>query len=757
MHKAIFLAVLLTTAAAGETKPAARPKPTQATPPALRQWRAVAAGTQVKLASPLTTVIAATLPPVRREDMRFAASDGRLGDLVVVAELEVPADAPDDLGVGAFASDQHGTWFQRLHPDRLHAGRNQLHLRMTGGDLLQPGQGTAGWNQAVASLTRCGGLFLWSAKSTGVAITVISLEARRIDPPAPEDGHRLLDLRWDPTTLATGSRWSASLRPDPFPSTPEDPAEFAVEAQITAPDGTTRTIPGFHRVPQQVTDRGDREMTVPSGTGAFELRFRPDRPGTHQVRLTATWGDGSKRTVDLPPLVVSGEAQRSYVTVDGKDPRFFALGGSFYWPIGINLHTPNDPRCQRRYATTLTTDRGLTTYTAYLDRCAAAGIDAAEIWMSSWNFALEWRADWPGFHGIGRVNQANAERLDRLLDLAWQRGIRVNLVVNNHGQASDGTDREWENNPWNPELGGPLNQAADLMSSEVAMAGQDRIRRYLAGRFADHPAILGWKLFSEISLTAGQRAGYAPAWHAQAAARWGVLDTYDHPRTTHWHGDYKQVDDGTATAPGLDYLCIDAYLRRGGGGNDLTLPEMLAVSLDDPQRGLNRHGRAVLVTEYGSGPLAGELGSGPFVGLVCGFAGAPMTWWHEWVDQKEWWSPYRAIRAFAAGEDLRGGRSVVLSADRRAGPLWARAWVRPGRILAYCCDRQWSYESTDPVTSSAQLNVGNNIAPGKLVEEWWNADNGTLIARKDRTHAGGAMVLETPPFSRHIAVKLIRR
>ena len=105
------------------------------------------------------------------------------------------------------------------------------------------------------------------------------------------------------------------------------------------------------------------------------------------------------------------------VRIDPVDPRF-ATGveagkPTFYWPIGLNIRSIYDTRSHgnKNFKTILSQDRGAHAYTAFLRRLAAAGGTAIEIWMASWNLALEWREEWPGYHGLGSYhNQANAAR-----------------------------------------------------------------------------------------------------------------------------------------------------------------------------------------------------------------------------------------------------------------------------------------------------------------------------------------------------------
>src|SRR5258708_38547826 len=81
------------------------------------------AAEEVELRSPLTTVV------------RIAeAVDAP--DKVIETTLVVPTGAPGDLGVGAFAVDQHGRWYQRVQAQALTPGRHQLRFALGRDDRL---------------------------------------------------------------------------------------------------------------------------------------------------------------------------------------------------------------------------------------------------------------------------------------------------------------------------------------------------------------------------------------------------------------------------------------------------------------------------------------------------------------------------------------------------------------------------------------------------------------------------------------------
>ena len=752
----------------------------------------VPAPATITLATPLTTLVPCPLQ--------------RAGPQELGVTVTVPAGAPADLGIGAFAVDQQGHWYQCTKHGALTPGTHRLTFPLAGAHGMRAEGSRGSFDPATAAGTARCGLFLWSSATSAASVTVSGWastpRAEQSAAPAP----RLTALHLDGLAddggdaARTGERWTCTVIPQPFPANPYDRGCFALDCLITAPDGSQQRIPGFYLQPMRGSDRGDREDVVPDGEARFAVRWRPSLPGRYTVQLSAHWGgdpsavaatttagvdadhapatatapvsapvsapddaNAAAVSVTLPAVQVTGKPWDGYVRVDRDDPRFLAVDGRWFWPTGPNLRSIWDQRCREHLATRITPDRGTASWDAYLDRLGANHANAAEIWLSSWGLGLEWRADWPGYHGCGRFNEAHAWQLDRVLDRAQQDGVRVLLVIANHGQASASTDAEWNDNPWNADNGGPLSSPGELFTDARALAGQERLRTYLVARYADHPALLGWKLWSEVNLTDVYGPDPLITWHEQAAARWHALDTYGHPVTTHWSGDWHDVMGAIACQRGIDLLSCDAYHDVGN-----SFAEQMAATTgagEGPAGGLAQYRKPVLVSEYGGNwdacpppQLEAEHACGAWLALVSGQGAGPMLWWFEWVDQGARFAPYRAIAAFLAGEDARGAdaHSVPLTATSPAGRLWARAWSRPGRMLGYVLDLPWSGGISGARHGHARVEISADFPSGRYTVEWWNADSGTVTKSEQISHAGGALTLSPPPFSHHCAFKLMR-
>ena len=700
----------------------------------------------VTLAAPLTTLV--------------PLADAGSGPIAYEVLVDVPSDAPADLGMGAWRADRQGRWFQRLLPERLRPGR-QLVLLDLGNDAPLVAEGNRGrWSAETAADADHAGLFLYSQAASHAAI---HLDVRRCAVQAHSEGPWQLEDLAMPLQAATGKRWSLTLRPDPYPADPYNPAYFSLDLEVRGPDGSLRRFAGFHDEPVRRVDRGDREEFVTAGPACFRVRFRPTCAGVHHLHLIAQWAGHPIRSVELPDVVASGPDWDDIARVDAGDPRFFSAAGSFVWPAGCSLNSIYDTRCRGVMRTTLTPDRGSFSRDAYLERLAAGGGTGCEVWLSPWNLGLEWVPDWPGYRGAGRYHPGHAAAFDDFLERAEQLGVRVNVCLFNHGMARDGNGAEddWKHHPYATVNGGWLTNPEGLFTDERAFAYQCRLYRYLAARYGDSPALLGWKLWAEVNLA------HAPLdaiidWHARASAALSAADPWKHPITTHWCGDWSSAERRTAALPGLTYLTIDAYK-----GNETSIADLLCMSTLDPQHpgaGLALLGKPVLVTEFGGSTggtsrprMAVEHAIGPWAGLVSGHCGSPMLWWFEWIDQEDRFGVYGAVNRFAAGEDLRGADARCIALDTTGDDeLWCLGWARPGRILGYLLDRRWSLGGAEREIAHAVVRVGTNLAPGDMALEWWDAERGAVVGQTIIHHHGGPLELLAPAFHHHLAFKLMR-
>ncbi|NRA36533.1 MAG: hypothetical protein HRU15_00190 [Planctomycetes bacterium] len=708
---------------------------------------------------------------------------------ILEVEVLVPANAPSDLGCGAFLADRDMYWYQQIHAQRLTPGRHHLrfHIRDWAAWTAEPDCDVYA-RQRLAELSRIG-LFFFSAEQSTVTLR---LHARVIQ--SPEHGSRqtsalstvIDELQCDGAVLKngtrhvqwqTGQRWQMKFLPREMPENPYDEKQFAADMLIKNNEETIR-LPAFYMQELRLHDAGDKEFPRAKGAAYFAVRWRPQKSGTYNMQLEIRRGQGTTK-IALPEMHVAGTKQDPYVRVDANDPRFLSTGdGDFYWPVGQNIPSVSDDRASERYRMVPTPKRGTLAYAAYFARLGAHGVQSVEVWLSTWNFSLEWTPDRPHYFGLGRYNQFHAAQLDAVLECAWAHGIRLVFNLRNHGQLirPSAGESEWVHNPYNAANGGPCHSSDRFFDDPKALAFQHSLRRYLVARYADHPGVLTWKLWSEVDLTdagikfirQGRRGiELLTRWHQQAAADWHQLDYYKHPVATHFATDMHNAHPALCALSEIDIILLDAYHHPNNRRwLRSTMGDLMADSLFDTQYGTARFKKPVFVTEYGGAlgdhshnKLAVEHRTGRWQALMAGHAASPMLWWHEWVDQGEHFAPFDALEKFVRGEDLRGtgSRSVELSAKSSSGKMWCRAWARKGLLLIYAQDQKWAETWGEaPPLQQIEIIVGASIAAGALQLESWNADSGALIDSRTIQHAGGQLILRAAKCLGHIAFKLRR-
>ena len=355
-------------------------------------------GISVTLRAPLTTYTR----PVRARLKHCTA---------IEAVVLVPDDAHEDLGVGAYMKDQDGVWFQQAYHKRLGPGRHHIHFPVSADGsstwLAEP-YGLA-WNAYQLEHMQTFGLYFWSAEKHQGSVAVHHLRtvkkqdiingiARSESKPQQEQPQtKLIHIDgFDPDQVIahaqTGKRWEVHAGTFKTLENPFDPSLCAYDLLITDEQNQTKRFPGFYYQPVQLSDGGDHERSQRQEAGYFICRWRPQRAGTYTAALEINL-EQKTHSIALPNIQVHGDDYDDYVRVAPNDTRFYQIGSGDttkqFWPLGINLRSVNDSRGHENTPCVPTPTRGSLSYDNFLTRYANAGANCAEIWVCSWNLALE--------------------------------------------------------------------------------------------------------------------------------------------------------------------------------------------------------------------------------------------------------------------------------------------------------------------------------------------------------------------------------
>jgi len=440
---------------------------------------------------------------------------------------------------------------------------------------------------------------------------------------------------------------------------PFDPRQIAVAALVRSPTGRTLTVPGFPYQDYRLVTRDGHEDLDPVGEPVWKVRFAPVETGRHLLTLTARDAQGETRADPLT-LEVADSRSDGFVRVSGKDPTRFAFdSGRPYFALGENV-------CWAHWSTTMRD------YTAWFGHLSAAGGNWARLWL-----AASWSGISPihdGGHpediGYGRYSQRNSWRLDRVVEMAEQQGIRLMFCLDSFNSLRAGDPYPaFAQYTQNAKFGGPLTRPTDFWTSaEAAREFQARMRYYVA-RWGYSTSVFAWEFWNEVDLCEGFSPATAAAWHREMARHLRALDPWDHLITTSFaHSDgFREVD----RLPELDFVQTHRYGAWDPAGALLTYSDKRQI-----------YRRPHLIGEFGTGgdpnPKAAPpfLHAGLWASALSGDAGTAMTWWWDSeVEPGNLYPHFAALSRFLAGTDWLSGYRPV-----RAGGLRYLEGARAGSL-----------------------------------------------------------------------------
>jgi len=527
---------------------------------------------------------------------------------------------------------------------------------------------------------------------------------------------------------------------------PYDPAEIDLMLNITAPDGSKFSIPAFW------FQDFDPATASPCGQPGWKARLTPTQEGEWTVQAVIAGQDISSQPLKFTAAVAETPG---FVRLHPQNPNYFAFDdGSTFFPVGLNIGWwQSSP---------------LEDYARWMDQLSANGGTLIRVWMADWSFAIEWNDT-----GLGNYDkrQYRAWLLDQLFQMAGQRGIYIELVLLNHGAFSEKTNPEWEYNPYNAALGGPLDSPAEFASDETARQYFQRRLRYIAARWGYSTNLFAWEWWNEVNWTPIPTDDLA-AWVVEMTAFLKPFDPYDHlVSISYAGGGWPQVLD----LPEIDFLQHHDY-------SFLDPLEEFPKNLEW-EKGY-APGKPVLFAEFGYSAggedetsfdqLGIHLHNGLWAATFSGFASPAMYWWWDsYIDPLGLWQQFGSLTTFLQGQDLaslaplEAGKIKLSAASASALALGSDehllAWVRSAGYNAYLAqtrrdndvrykktpEAEWRYQ-LGPLTG-LELTV-TGLQDGSYSVKWYDPSTGQWLSESTVATQDGSLVLDIPSFSEDVAL-----
>lgn len=406
---------------------------------------------------------------------------------------------------------------------------------------------------------------------------------------------------------------------------PFDPDQIALDAAVTTASGHQYVLPGFFLVDHRKELRQGVEVMVPEGEGRWCVRLAATEPGPLKVRLTAKDRSGTV-TAAAGEFLVSASKAKGFLRQSRVDPHYLQFdSGAPFLPIGHNLpgyHSSGQ------------------TGPEAIRKMAANGENYNRWWMSSFSLGLEWE------ERLGWYRQAQAARLDGLLDLAAELDFYYMLCMDTHQDFREGG---WRANPFNQANGGPCAKVSDWFTGKPSRDLYQKRLRYTVARWGYSPHLLCWEFGNEFEGWAETTEETKIAWHRDMSDHLAALDPYRHLITTSWWS--KTGPPSCWQLPRMDIVQTHCYTNNDGN----VAEQVRGYCLEQWQNYTKPH----IFGEFGirshsstadKDPQGWGLHNAFWAALGSGCCGIPMPWWHEnYIEPLNLYFHFTAIANFAKG------------------------------------------------------------------------------------------------------------
>ena len=501
-----------------------------------------------------------------------------------------------------------------------------------------------------------------------------------------------------------------------------EPWDVGVQGRFAAPNGRELTVRGFLF----------GEANSKPGVILYGLRFTPDMPGTWRYQIGI---QGARAWAWQEPRRFAcrhANDSRGRIRIDPTDPTNFSFSNTRtpYYPMGQNIGWADD-------------------YEPYMRRIQDYAGNYLRIWICPWNLPMEE----PGLNG--RFNLESADAIDRIVQLADQYDVYLQLVLFNHTNMLG----DWHRNPYNREIGGPCGDPREFWIAAAARQEFKRYLDYLTARWGHSPRLFAWELCNEADLAPAYDRKHIISWHREMSDHLRANAPYENLITASAH-DYRKFRKIWKHA-NIDFLQAHWYEAD------------LRSAFVNFETGFRRFAKPWFMAEFGRGwraktdqgdPQGRTLHQALWLAWMSRSAGNAMPWWWDThIEPNNLYSHFAALIRYDTGEDRRGAdfrpiRQQLLRGQGRSVHLCGLATYHSffgyvfdvGDVLAPNAER------LQPLLERTKILTIRDMMAGKYVYEVWDTYAGEVVQQERLNCAGSSLELKLPVSDRDFAIKLRR-
>jgi hypothetical protein len=355
--------------------------------------------------------------------------------------------------------------------------------------------------------------------------------------------------------------------------------------------------------------------------------------------------------------IKSSRTQRKdqFIRVSKEDPRYFETTDGKTWiPVMINYIVPYGKK----------EDETFQMIESYFKNFSENGGNAMRIWISSPFLEIE-------DEQAGQYNPVKFRRIDRMLQLAQQYGIRIKFTLQHI--RSIGLNESWSNSKvLSAEKGGPFNNIREYISTPMGKQYYLNRVKALAERYKNNSQIFCWELWNEMDAVEEVNDNEWLSFSSEMLD--SVKALFPHHLVTQTLGSLHSKDaekryEKFFLLSNNDFVSLHRYLDPGkawGQYDKTTLPIDLIVYdamkfaenfvKDKPivvnEIGAveaNHTGPSVLYSVDSVGVLIHDMIFAPF---FCGAGGPGSLWhWDVYIQRQNLWYHYQRFQNAIKGID----------------------------------------------------------------------------------------------------------
>lgn len=427
--------------------------------------------------------------------------------------------------------------------------------------------------------------------------------------------------------------------------------EARLDLMLVSPSGKTLLLPAYHVAGASGEESVWAARFTPQEVGMYAGAFRYSQPGLESLSQLCT-------------LRVSAGSGHGILHVNDNWTLRFD-DGTLFRGVGENICWESRASDDSKFFKALHEQHDRFSYPAMLPKFAENGGNFTRLWMCSWNFPIDRKADFnnPRYQACETpINESAAARLDETVELCEKLGIRIMLCM---GAGDARTDHSF-------------------FADEAARAEHRNRLRYIVARWGYSPAIAMWEFFNEIDNIQFRDAARPISaadivdWHADMSRYIKSIDPFGHIVTTSIsHRDLKGLND----LPDMDINQKHIYK------NTAVIPKTIA----DYEAA---HGKPYIVGEFGyewdwsknfddfADGMDSDFRRGLWLGLFNPTPVTPMSWWWEYFDERDMVKYFNAP-ALVNDMMLASGRGRFVPCEVSAGQAEAYALRCGSRTFVY--------------------------------------------------------------------------